>query len=79
MFGIHHHGTNILETLPTIKLLADQNKQCVTKIFIENTEDITKKWIKFLIETCIDIAGKTFYNYEKFSREKIKHIKTSET
>ena len=31
MFGIHHHGTNILETLPAIKLLADENKQCVNK------------------------------------------------
>lgn len=79
MFGIHHHGTQILETLPAIKLLADENKQCVTKILIENTEDISKKWIKFLIEACIDITGKTFYNYEKFSREKVKHIKTNET
>jgi hypothetical protein len=59
--------------------LADENKQCVTKILIENTEDISKKWIKFLIEACIDITRKTFYNYEKFSREKVKHIKTNET
>ena len=73
VFGIAHHGTKILETIPTIQMLAYENKICMTKFLLKKESDIKDMWIKFLIETCIDIAGKTFYKYEKFTREKIKN------
>lgn len=78
IFGISHHGTKILETIPTIQMLAHENKLCMTKFLLEKESDITNMWIQFLIETCIDIAGKTFYNYEDFSRTKLKKAKKLE-
>ena len=75
ILGISHHGTKILETIPTIQMLAYENKTCMTKFLLKKDSDIKDMWIKFLIETCITIAGKTFYNYEKFDREKLKKHK----
>lgn len=67
MFGISHHGTRILEEMPTISMLADENKQCMTKFLITKPEDIETKAIRFLIEQCIDITGKSFFKVESFS------------
>jgi len=75
IFGIGHHGTKILETIPTIQMLAYENKICMTKFLLEKDSDIKNMGIKFLIDTCINITGKTFYNYEEFSREKLKKQK----
>jgi len=75
VFGIGHHGTKILETLPTLPMLADETKVAVIKFFITKPEDIEFKAIRFLIEQCIDIAGKTFFKMEHFSWKKIKNSK----
>lgn len=71
IFWIGHYGTNISQELPTLSMLADDHKTSVSKFLIQNEEDITKKWIHFLIETCIDIAGKTFFKYPNFSLKKL--------
>ena len=75
MFWINHHGTKIFETLPTLKILADESKISVTKILIEKESDIIDKGIAFLIEICINTVGKELYNYEKFSRNRLKSQK----
>lgn len=75
IFGIGHYGTKILETLPTLEMMAHESKASVSKFLLEKDSDIKDMGIKFLIETCINITGKTFYNYEEFSRDKLKKQK----
>jgi hypothetical protein len=75
IFGIGHHGTKILEELPTIKLLADETKIAVIKFSITKPEDIENKAIRFLIEQCIDITGKSFFKMESFSLKALEKTK----
>lgn len=78
ILGISHHGTKFLETIPIIQMLAYENKKYMTKFLLEKDSDIKDMWIRFLIERCITITGKTFYNYEKFDRKKLKKHKESQ-
>ena len=50
VFGIGHHGTDLLETFPMLEGLADETKTSVIKIKIEKIEDIEAKAIKYIIE-----------------------------
>jgi len=78
VFGISHNGTKILEEIPTITMLADDPKKCVSKFFITKSEDIENKAIRFLIEQCIDIAGKSFFKMESFSLKTLEKIQKKE-
>jgi len=54
VFGIGHHGTDILETFPMLASLADEVKPSVIKIKIEKIEDIESKAIRYIIEMILN-------------------------
>ena len=71
VFGMCHGNTKLLETIPTLPMLADETKTHVMKFIIKTPEEIETKAIRFLIEQCIDITGKSFFKMESFSLKAI--------
>jgi hypothetical protein len=50
IFGIGHRGTDILETYPILRSIADETKTSVIKFSIKKREDIEDKAISKIIE-----------------------------
>lgn len=53
IFWIWHHGTDILDTFPILRTIADETKTAVIKIKITKVKDIETKAIKSIVELLI--------------------------
>jgi len=53
IFGIWHHGTDILETFPILTSLANETKAVVLKFKIKKVEEVESKAIRSIIEMIV--------------------------
>jgi len=53
VFGLSHWGTQILQEYPMLKISADEVKTSVIKRNIDKVEDIDKKWISKIVDSCV--------------------------
>lgn len=56
VFAVDYYGNNILEKIPTLIAIADEQRKSVIKFNIKNLDDIKTKAITKIIELCVGIV-----------------------